>query len=332
MPLLPLGDALRLPWPAQVNPLEGQLEKEGIADLVDACRDAGMGSAATLCREMSRAASRVLPHASWPLLLACHAWLVWFVLFDDAIEASSESEGEAGKPRHIQLFDLFAKGTVPRGVEAFTWLGLEVRRRILPALTPAASEHFFQAVEDYMLRGVRPATLWREANQEPDLIAYEAVRVYDVGLLPVVALMEAGLGIEISPEARASAEAQRAFHAAARIVAWVNDIVSLDREIQRGEIFNIMLVLMRSGMTPMKARGLVEAHILADVETLEDLRQSANRSPDAPPQAYFDALVTLVRGCVDAHEGLERYADDVPTSIAARRLMERPTVFKRGER
>jgi hypothetical protein len=226
------------------------------------------------------------------------------------------------------LFDLLAKGIMPRGAEPFAWLGSEVRRRILPAMSSTAREQFFSAVENYMLCGVRPASLWRESGRTPDLAAYEAVRVYDVGLLPVVALMEVDLGLKMAPEARGTADAQRAWRAGARIVAWVNDFVSLDRELQRGDVCNVMLVLMRAGLTPMQARGVIESHIAADVAVLEELRMSGDRDPSGPPKVYFEALTTLVRGCVDAHEGLERYADDVPNSRAARHLLlDRPTVL-----
>lgn len=331
MAMLSLGDAFRLPWPAQVNPLERQLAKEGVKDLVEACHDAGMNAAATLCSEMSRAAARVLPKANWSVLVACHAWLVWFVLFDDAIEMSrdSEEEDENDKPRHQVLFDLLAKGIMPRGAEPFAWFGAEVRRRILPALSPTAREQFFSAVENYMLLGARPASLWRVTERNLDLASYEAIRIYDIGIFPLLALMEASLGLDdMSLAARRTVDAQRAWRAGARIVAWVNDIVSFDRELQRGESFNVLLLLTRSGLTPMKARTTIDAQIAEDVATLEQLRLSGDNDPEGPPKAYFEALTTFVRGCVDAHEGLERYADDVPSSRVARQLLlDRPTFF-----
>ncbi len=321
-----LGDAFRLPWPSRVNPLKRQLAGEGIQELVEACDDAGMGSAAVLCREMSHAAACILPTASWPLLVACHAWLVWFVLFDDAIETEQQGEFEQDKPRSVVLFDLLAKGTMPRGAEPFAWFGAEVRRRILPALTADQADHFFAAVENYMLLGARPAAFWRETESKASHTAYEAVRIYDVGLLPVLSLMEANLNIPLSPEARNTKDAQRAWRAAARLVAWVNDSISFDRESQRGDIFNVLLVMMRSGLSLMQARKLVDAHIAEDTAVLEQLRTSGDSDPEGPPQAYFEALTTVVRGCVDAHEGLERYADDVPSSrIARRTILERPT-------
>jgi hypothetical protein len=292
------GQAIALPWQPVCSPLAGELEAAGAPAILDS-RVAPPSVLRALHADMSRAAAWILPEAPLPVLLACQAWLVWFVRFDDAVEVAGGDLPRAAEA----AWQALRTGVASRQASPMERLALEVRRRLL-AIAGARAARFLAAVDEYVREGALPAAAWRASRRLPERKVFEAFRTRDIGALPLFALMEIALASD--PAVATSATATRARELGARIVATCNDLVSRAAEERRGDRLNLVAVLQAEGRTPSEALHAARADLDAAAGALRALRERAERDR-SPERGYLWGLVLAVAGCVEAQSGLSRY-------------------------
>ena len=151
------------------------------------------------------------------------------------------------------------------------------------------------------------ATLWEAANRArrvvPDLTTYIRMRPLTGGLSIVTELTEIVEGNYLPVEVREHATVGRLTEASHNIVCWANDILSLEKELRRGEVNNLVTVLRdEEGLTLQEAVDRAADMHNAEVHDFVNLSAhlpSYGAEVDANLERYLSGLRARVRGVLD---------------------------------
>ncbi|MFG3497541.1 lyase [Streptomyces sp. NPDC047928] len=226
-------------------------------------------------------AARVSGDASYEDIVLLAQWMAWsFVLDDqhdhlirsgglrawrpvaDAITGHLATDGTGGRPmsRPHPLVDGF----------------IDLCDRIL-ARMPEGIRARYRAHVPLMLRSLDQEAVNRRAGGRPEIDDYILMRRHSSQLLPMMDMVEAGLGIEVPQEVHDSPQFQRLVHSAVDVISWGNDVFSLPKEYSCGDNNNLVSLLSSwNGWTLRKSVEAVEERIRSRVE---DFRTGARRLP-----------------------------------------------------
>lgn len=179
--------------------------------------------------------------------VALHAeWLAWNGAVDDVAEnahndphrwrivANGMAECLSARVHKRMSFDLFPDPVV----RAFD----NLISRTLPLGTPDWRTRFI-AVFSQLLEGLAVEQDFKNSQSTPDVITYTHVR-RNTGYMPLLyCLQEVILGAEVSPEIIGSQVYQRMVNASIDAIDFINDVYSLEKEVSRGETFNVVVAL-----------------------------------------------------------------------------------------
>ncbi len=193
-------------------------------------------------------AARFHPSAPEEALRLVSDWYIWMFLWDDLRDESALGQSPkqlvAVGARYLNI--LRGKETAadddPRG-RAFA----DVRDRLLEMVGSGVwMRRFIRTVQEHF-----DATVWESVNRSrgivPTLEAYTRMRPITGGLRLDAALVEVAEGMRLPPEVRDHPVVQRLTTASNNAICFFNDIVSLDKEMEDGEIHNLVLLLQQAG-------------------------------------------------------------------------------------
>jgi hypothetical protein len=175
-------------------------------------------------------------------------WTTLFCLLDDFVE--SEQLG----PIKLSVYfsRLLATFRAPNlTVSEPIARGLADVSRRLEALGGASKVSRFAQLLDELFGGY----IWEEINRwkqlRPSYDTYRSMRVVTIGLRPQFALAEILENLELSEEARKHPDLMRLERTTCRAVGWANDLFTYEKELEQGEVHNLVLVLMHSESLPL---------------------------------------------------------------------------------
>ncbi|AYF74782.1 hypothetical protein D7D52_13935 [Nocardia yunnanensis] len=158
----------------------------------------------------------------------------------------------------------------------------------------------------------------RRAATTPGVASYAQLRRQSGGITPCLHLLEYAAGLEVPGVIRRSDPFQRMFNCAADVVVWVNDVVSLRKELAIGEVSNGVLALaaerscgLPEAVTAAYGRvaDLIGEFHCAEAELTElcaDWRGLTDRDQRAV-RLYVDGMKYWMRGNLDWSRHSERY-------------------------
>ncbi|MFF3062870.1 terpene synthase family protein [Streptomyces sp. NPDC057909] len=80
-----------------------------------------------------------------------------------------------------------------------------------------------------------------------------------VSMLPMLDLAEYSLGVQVNEVATHLPQHETILHATADTVAWMNDLMAIERDVSIGDMSNIVLVLANAAnCSDIQAQGIVE--------------------------------------------------------------------------
>lgn len=190
-----------------------------------------------------RLAARAYPNAALPELEIVSDWNVWLFMLDDQCD-----EGGIGKtPGALaRLFaSLMAVLRTPPGAQPSSPLaaGLhDLWSRMAPRSTADWQARFIQDADDYF-----QACLWEATNRQdgrvPSVADYIAWRPLTGGLITDVDLIDLTEHIVLPAPVRQHTILRRMTEMANNVVCWSNDIISLEKERQRGDVHNLVIAV-----------------------------------------------------------------------------------------
>ena len=255
--------------------------------------------------------ARAYPCAALTELAIVADWNTWLFLLDD----QSDESGVGHDPELMQqaFAELLAilHGAPPQADDGPLALALrDVWQRMEQRTTATWHERFKLTVEDYFA-----ACVWEAANRAKGVVPgredYIRLRRITGALLTGVDLIDLTEHIDLPAAVRLSTPIQRLTTMANDVVCWTNDIISLEKEMARGDVHNLVLVAQHERQCSLQTAvdevgQLVRARTEEYVATERDL-PSFGAATDAAVAKYRGVLRAWMRGNLDWGRDSGRY-------------------------
>jgi 5-epi-alpha-selinene synthase len=268
---------------------------------------------------IGRLAARFHPNASLEILQLVSDWYAWMFFRDD-----QRDESELGKDP-IKLAAMNArfleilKGAEPATEEDSLAHALWDLRQRLRVRSPTGTwtRRFIRSVRDHF-----DSTIWEAANRleglTPDIRVYVRMRPITGGLFVDTEFIEIAEQTHLPSKVRQHRDVKSLMQASNNVVCWANDIISLEKEVQRGDVHNLVLVLQQKLDLSLqeaidRAAEMYNAEIQMFVE-LEPHLPSFGKPVDANLRTFVSVLRTRMRGNLDWSLESGRYQSAIDSS------------------
>lgn len=252
--------------------------------------------------------SRAFPRGERRALQIASDWTVVFCLLDDLLEkmvTTGEVDAYLG-----MLLKAFRGSVVPEAGDAFAQAMVDLRDRMLMAGGQEWVDRFGEQLGVlFICFGMEAMN--RELGLTPDVVSYLQMREVTVGLYVEFEFFELVQGITLPPEVRDHPAMRRLASKASNIVGWANDICTFEKEMEQGELHNLVLVLKRSQNLSLQ-EAVNRAVYIHDTEVrafnyMQKQVPSFGPLIDAQVNEFIAMLRSWIRGHLDWAQETGRY-------------------------
>ena len=235
-------EALGYPWTAHMNPGTAAAERAAEAWVLDQglLRDE---TVAARYRGVSVGllAGLTHPHASAELLQLVAQVMAWIFIEDDHYDTSStRAPSTQLAARFRGYLEVLATRTAPAGADVASRSLADLARRLAAHGSARWYAHFVATLRRFWIDGVLVETWYRDHAITPDPASYMATRVQTVGVYVCLALVELDAGHELDEGLRSDPILRRMTWLTSRIIAYVNDLFSYEKERSVGDVNNFV--------------------------------------------------------------------------------------------
>lgn len=254
---------------------------------------------------------------------AVAGWFTWAFVIDDCYDNPVGHYDETTE-RILRLLTpdatLAAASTPLDALLAEVWHQLAANRSV----------HWRMRFTQHMahfLAAFKYESLNRQHGHTPDLLAYTQLRRSSGGITPSLDLLEVAIDQEVQPLLHETEQLRTMYNRAADVVVWVNDIVSLPKELVAGETTNGVLVLAYDqGLDVQGGIDAVYGLVARQVREFDTARREFDKlargwlglRPDelSAAASFIDGMRSWMRGNLDWSDHCDRYrvADGVRLS------------------
>jgi hypothetical protein len=264
-------------------------------------------------------AARAYPHAGFAEATIVVDWNVWLFMLDDQCDEGGIGKDPAG------LRDYFTTlQAILRDPDSTLCAGplenalRDVWQRMQARSAPTWQARFLRDAEEYFA-----ACVWEAENRArgivPTVADYIHYRPLTGALITDVDLIDLTEHLAWPDEARQHPLVQDLTAMANNVVCWSNDIISLEKEMRRGDVHNLVLTIRHRDdctlqQAIMRATAMHDAEVrrFLDVET--HLPTFASPAIAADVQCYVAVLRAWMRGNLDWGMDSGRYRPPSPLS------------------
>lgn len=239
---------LYCPFPSAMSPHATQVQ-EGT---IDWARRFHLLQRESAYRRLSRLqygmlTARAYPTAPPAILQAVTDWCTWLFLLDDQCDEAGIGH-DPGQLRQLHKGLLAVlSGIAPDPHAEPLANGLwELYTRLLMHAPEGWLARFRRSVAQYFAANVWEATNRRE-GQVPDAATYRAMRPYTSAVYPCLLLIELAEALHLPADVHDHATVQVMAQMTNNVISWANDLVSLEKERQSGDVHNLVIVLANEG-------------------------------------------------------------------------------------
>lgn len=215
-------------------------------------------------------AGRVSGEVPYETVVLLAEWMAWsFVLDDQHDHLIRTGELAAWRPV-VETITTYletgtAEGTPARGNPLVSGF-IDLCDRILTGM-PEGPAARYRAHVPLMLRSLDQEAGNRGAGGRPTVQEYVLMRRHSSQLLPMMDMVEAGLGLDVPRHVRDMPEYRALLASALDVVSWGNDVFSLPKEHSCGDNNNLVsLISSWEGCSLGEAVRAVEGRIQARIE------------------------------------------------------------------
>ncbi len=263
--------------------------------------------------KFTRLPARTHHHASPKIFQMIADFYTWGFIWDDYHEEAGISKHpEQLPPLHSRSLAIL-RGRKPTYRDAPLVRALaDIRQRVEPYASSGWMDRFISNMADYF-----QALVWEAANHTqgiiPDLATYLKMRLFISGIYPSFDFIEVEVNkdMELPNQVRANQIVQELSLIANNVVAWSNDIIGLEWEIERRDVHNLVLVLQQEHQLTLQ-EAINRAAELCNKE-VRKFMDKESRLPSFGPvtdpklQRYVLGLRSSMRGWIDWALETERY-------------------------
>jgi len=235
-------EALGYPWPVRSHPATARAERaaedwvlaQGLLrddTIAERYRAVSVGGLAGLTH----------PHADPALLELVAQVMAWIFVEDDRYDMSNE-RGRTSRlaARFRGYLEVLTTRTAPTGAGPATRSLADLARRLAARGSARWYAHFVATMRRFWIDGILVETWYRDHAITPDPASYMATRVQTVGVYVCLALVELDTGRELDDALREDPVLQRLTWLTSRIIAYVNDLFSYEKERRAGDPNNFV--------------------------------------------------------------------------------------------
>ncbi len=252
--------------------------------------------------------------ASPQILDLCTDLLLWFFVSDDQYD--ERAIGASPLKMEIVFGNFLRILRTGNEREAISPLGqalLDVRTRLVAAGSPSWYARFVSNMELYF-EGCLLESRNRAVKRTPEFEEYRTLRRASVGTYPCFDLIEIAGATELPSAVLDNPALPLLRDLASDIIAWVNDIVSYQKESAFSDPHNIVTVLREEcGISVSEAVDKVIEFHNEEMQTFHHLAEGVLTSGGEPAQRYVAGLAQWMRGVLDWSFQSERYKQDYLT-------------------
>jgi hypothetical protein len=258
-------------------------------------------------------AALVYPDA--PDLLVYAKWLAWLFIVDDQFDenrAESARGIERGATCHLPPPGIPAARSVSRATPAIAALTRLWRDMSGPMPEPLR-DRFRDHIDGYVKSYASEFAVSR--NQEaPPMTVYVEFRRSTGAVETCLDLIERQPRTRVPQEIAASPEMANLRTAANDIICWTNDVLSLSKEIDHGELNNLVAVVRASTGMRWEAALDVAVEMIAVRTCQFDTAQHALLDSARHPavSAFVEGVRNWIAGSLHWHRNSPRYAKSAP--------------------
>lgn len=256
--------------------------------------------------------ARVHPTASLEALQIATEWQCWLFCGDD----QNDEQDIGYQPgilaqAHNRYLDILDGKNPAREDSAATHALAELCARLRRRASPECLRRFRQRVKDYFL-----AIRWEAQNRAMSIVPapslYCKMRLDTSAVYTCFELIDITEDIDLPKAVRDHSTIQALGRLANNITSWCNDIVSLPKELQHGDVHNLVIVLQHHHqMSLTQALGLAAAMHNAEVGAYLALQSglpSFGAAVDEQLRRHVSGLRAWMRGNMDWGLTTKRYA------------------------
>ncbi len=292
-------ESLVYPWEAHCNPAAERAEAAAAAWVVQhgllgdpavAARFRGVG--------VGLLAAMAFPRSTPEILELIAQMMAWVFIQDDLYD---NAPSEQQQPQRLAArFDRYLKvlraGAPTRGADAAERALADLGCRLFEVGSPTWQAHFLETMRQFWMDGVVVETYYRSRGLSPDPASYMAMRVQTVGVYLCLDVMELTLDDELDEAVRNDPILRRITWLTGRIIAYVNDMFSYDKERRVGDVNNYLHV-MRS-CESMSLPAVIDHTVRVHDRELEQLGRLDGTVRDHGPHMR-GIIDRYVEGCRD---------------------------------
>ena len=257
-------------------------------------------------------AARTHPRAPLEELQLVADWCVWLFVRDDFCDESGLGrKPERFRALHSDLLHLLQGAPLPRHATPLARSLCDLRDRTLAKTSPVWMRHFTDHVATFFDAGAWEATN-RAQSITPDVATYINRRPHTSGMHAFIELSAIAEGIDLPHAVRTHPTVQGLASLATIVACWMNDLVSYRKEIQQGDVHNLILTLRHKYKLTLReaverAAALHDAQVRAFID-LEQRLPVFGPTVDADLQQYVAMLRAIMRGNLDWSIATARYS------------------------
>lgn len=256
-------------------------------------------------------AAALHPHASRAALRLTADWYSLMFLHDDRCDSSGIGK-DPGRLQELsdRLLSVF-QGSPPKpDDEPLAHALADLRGRLLSYGGARWFRELTERVRDYL-----DSMLWEATNRVsgavPGLETYLHQRPITAGLKIDAAFIEVMDGVRLPATLRAHPAVQRLAELADRAVCWSNDVLSLEKELQEGDMHNLVQVLMQArGLGVQAALDEAARMYHAEIEEFLNVERTLptfGSEQDSQVRQYAQLLKARIGGILTWSRRSKRY-------------------------
>ncbi|UUN29792.1 terpene synthase family protein [Streptomyces sp. FIT100] len=306
--------ALRCVYPSAISPFTQQVEDQ----TRDWCLTYGLIAAGEtedrfMNWRMGHLAGRSYWYASRNGLLLNACWMAWYFIFDDQLDSPPYATDPARvaeicrRLRGISESERPGQSTTPAENALADLVG-----QSCSGMSPMWILRFRRHIGEYLLGNVREVQN-RKDVQVPSLDRLWETRRASGAMEICIDMIEKTQHFEFSPSEWELSRLREARHLTSDIVHFTNDLYSLEREISRRDVNNLVLSISRERNCGIKescriavimVRDMIQRLQSCEVELMQSTHGEAARGR---MERFFLGLNSWVRGNVDWAQETLRY-------------------------
>lgn len=240
-------------------------------------------------------------------------WITLFCLIDNHIESI---RGPMLSHVYLRsLLDVFREGAAPKIIDPYAQAFRDLRERMIAVDVPFWIVRFGEQLQRLFGTFVDEAK-YRQLEAVPEFVKYRKMRAVSSGLYFGFRLGELTDNINLPPHVRDDPTVRDLESKASLIVGLANDIYTVEKEMAKGEVNNMIMVLMHEeGLSIEEAMTrTVELH---DAETREFIALAMSLPTfsseiDADLHRYVAVLTSMISGHRTWALETARYAPAAP--------------------